>query len=137
MKKEVGLWIDHRQAVIVTLQDKEEDIQRIESKVEKRVRFSGASHGSVETAPYDDYAEDKRDRRINDQITRYYDEIIALLRDANNVLIMGPGPAKVEFQKYLDKQKLGQAIIGVEAVDKLTDAQIAAKVRRCFEERVH
>ncbi len=137
MKKEVGLWIDHRQAVIVTLQDKEEDIQRIESKVEKRVRYSAASHSTNVTAPVDDYAEDKRDRRLNDQITRYYDEIISHLQDATSVLIMGPGEAKVEFQKHMDKQKLGQAIIGVEAADKLTDAQIAAKVRRCYEERVH
>jgi hypothetical protein len=31
MKKEAGLWIDHRQAVIVTLVDQVEEIKRITS----------------------------------------------------------------------------------------------------------
>lgn len=137
MKKEVGLWIDHRHATLVTLHDEEEVVQHIESDVEKRIRFSGASHSSNETAPNDDYAEDKRDRRINEQITRYYDEIINHLRDAAGVLIMGPGPAKIEFQKYMEGQKLGDLIAGIEPADKLTDGQIAAKVRAFFPVHQH
>ena len=138
MKKEVGLWIDRRHAVIVTLRDDEhEDIQRIESDVEKRVRYSGASHTTVETAPHDDYAEDKRDRRINDHLTHYYDAIITHLRDATDVYIMGPGEAKIEFQKHMEDQNLPAQILRVEAADKLTDAQIAARVRRSFERHIH
>ena len=97
MKKEIGLWIDHREAVIVTLQDQAEDIQRIESKVEKRVRYSGASETNVEGAPHNDLAEDKRDRRIEGHIDHFYDEVITHLQDATAVLIMGPGEAKTEF----------------------------------------
>jgi hypothetical protein len=43
MKKEVGLWIDHRQAVIVTLVDQVEETKRITSDIEKQVRYSGDS----------------------------------------------------------------------------------------------
>jgi hypothetical protein len=56
MKTEVGLWIDHRQAVIVSLVDQVEEIKRITSDIEKDVRYSGASKGS-----HDDTTEIRRD----------------------------------------------------------------------------
>ena len=34
MKKEVGLWIDHREAVLVTITDEEEKTTRIYSDME-------------------------------------------------------------------------------------------------------
>jgi hypothetical protein len=35
MKKEVGLWIDYQQAVLVTILDQEEEIKRIPCRTEK------------------------------------------------------------------------------------------------------
>ena len=50
MKKEIGVWIDHRQAVIVTLlAHGEEEITHIASDMEKHVRFSGASQSGTPT----------------------------------------------------------------------------------------
>ena len=43
MKSEIGLWIDHRPAVIVVVTDAGEEIKRIISNMEKDVRFSGGS----------------------------------------------------------------------------------------------
>ncbi|MEP6988245.1 MAG: hypothetical protein ABI970_21755, partial [Chloroflexota bacterium] len=59
------------------------------------------------------------------------------LRDATAVLIMGPGPAKSEFQKHLENHRFNGAILGVEAADNMSDAQIAAKVRQEFKQHVH
>ena len=56
------------------------------------------------------------------------------LRDAEFILIFGPGEAKGELRKRLEKSKLGGRIAGVETVDKMTDRQIAAKIRQYFEE---
>jgi hypothetical protein len=63
---------------------------------------------------------------------KYYDEVIAAIRDAESILIFGPGEAKGELKKRLEKDKLGGHIIAVETIDKLTDRQIAAKVREYF-----
>ena len=41
LKKKVGLWIDHRKAVIVSLTEDHEEIKSIASDMEKHVRFSG------------------------------------------------------------------------------------------------
>jgi hypothetical protein len=38
------------------------------------------------------------------------------------------------MKKRLVKNKLGGRIVGVETIDRMTDRQIAAKVRRYFKE---
>ena len=39
-----------------------------------------------------------------------------------------------ELKKRLVRNKLGGRIVGIESVDRMTDRQIAAKVRRYFQE---
>ena len=131
MKTEAGLWIDHRQAVIVILVDQVEETQRITSDIEKQIRYSGASHSQTPHG-HDDSAEDRRDRRFADHLSKYYDEVIACLREADSILIFGPGEAKSELQKQLEGQALSERIVGIETTDKMTDGQIAAKVRQHF-----
>ena len=62
----------------------------------------------------------------------YYDAVIACIRKAESILIFGPGEAKGELQKRLESNNLGERIVGIETVDKMTDRQIAAKVRQYF-----
>lgn len=124
MKQQVGLWIDHRESVIVIVTDEREETKRITSNMEKHVRFSGGAQQVT--------AEDMRDRRFTGHLNKYYDEVILCLRDAESILIFGPGEAKVELEKRLESEGLEGRIVGIEAVDKMTDRQIAAKVRQRF-----
>jgi hypothetical protein len=62
----------------------------------------------------------------------YYDEVIAAIGDAESILIFGPGEAKGELRKRFERSKLGERIVAVETIDKMTDRQIAAKVREYF-----
>ena len=48
-------------------------------------------------------------------------------------MIFGPGEAKTELKTHLERHKLTGRIAGIEAVDKMTDRQIAAKIRQRFE----
>ena len=122
MKKRVGLWIDHRKAIIVTITEQGEDTQEIKSDMEKHVRFSS---GSSE----DGSSEDVRDRNFGNHLNSYYDKVIACLREADSIQIFGPGEAKGELEKLLEKEGLKGRIFEIEAMDKMTDRQIAAKVR--------
>jgi hypothetical protein len=54
------------------------------------------------------------------------------VRTAESILIFCPGEAKGELKKRLNKNNLDKRIAGVETVDKMTDRQIAAKVRQYF-----
>ena len=131
MKKEAGLWIDHRQAVIVTLNEQGEEIAHVNSGMAKHVRFSGASQSETPT-DHDDSTEDKRDRRFENHLDKFYDDVIALLQNADSILILGPGEAKGELQKRLEAHPGNHGIIAVQTADKMTDGQIAAEVRRHF-----
>ena len=133
MKKEVGLWIDHRRAVLVINLDQEEVIKEITSNIGKHVRYSGASNARGGDL-HNDTTEDGRDRRSDDRLKRYYDEVILYLRDANSILILGPGEAKAELQKRLEHHKLGDRITAIKPADKMTDEQLAAEVRQHFRE---
>ncbi len=78
-------------------------------------------------------AEDVIDRRYGNRLSRYYDGVATLLRNADSIWIFGPGEAKDELKKRLEHQDLGGRIDRVETVDKMTDRQITAKVRQHFQ----
>ena len=126
MKRQAGLWIDHGDALVVFIGDDGEEMRRIESGMEKHVRFSGGNRSEEGSA------DDQRDRQFASHLNRYYDEVITNIRDAESILLFGPGEAKGELEKRLATKGLGGRIVGIETVDKMTDRQIAAKVREHF-----
>jgi hypothetical protein len=132
MTTRVGVWIDRRKAVVVTVTEDGEDIGLIISKVEEQLRRSGDSplKGSYEAHRVP--ADDRRQRALTKHLNIYYDAVIACIRDAESILIFGPGEAKNELEKRLEKCNLGGRIVEIETVDKMTDKQIAAKVRLRF-----
>ena len=125
MNKQVGLWIDHRKAVIVLITDEGEEVKKIVSGMEKHVRFAGhAAEGGA--------GEDVSDRKFGNHLNSYYDQVVAVIRDADSIQIFGPGEAKGELESRLEHEGLKAHVIGVETVDKMTDRQVAAKVRERF-----
>ena len=133
MKTAVGLWIDYRKAIVVAVTDKGEEITLIISKVEKQLRRSGDSplKGSYESSQVP--ASDRRQRALTGYLNVYYDAVIASIRNAESILIFGPGDAKGELKKRLKRNNLGGRIVCIETVDRMTDRQIAAKVRQYFQ----
>jgi hypothetical protein len=132
MTTQAGLWIDHRKAVIVMVSDEGDATEQVESNVERHVRFSGGAHSGASHESRPGAGEDTRERHFEGQLNQYYDEVIARLRDAEAILIFGPGEAKGELKARLERGGLGARIVAVETVDKMTDRQIAAKVRERF-----
>ena len=111
-------------STIVTLTDTGEEVRRIDSGMEKHVRFSGGAEQGT--------AEDMRDRRFANHLNQFFHEVIACIREADSILIFGPGEAKGELAKRLEGENLAGKIVGIEAADKLTERQIAARVREHF-----
>ena len=122
MKSEVGLWIDNRKAVIVTIILPQDGIGRMHANLEKQVRFSEDLT----------WAYDLRDNKFSNYLSGYYDDIMDCIRGAEFIQIFGPGDAKLELEKRLKHEKLGGCIVKIESVDKMTDRQIEAKVWQHF-----
>jgi hypothetical protein len=135
IKKEVGLWIDHRRAIIVTIVNKVEVTQKIVSNMEKHVRFSSASRSKTSMDSPGSTAEDTRDRQFENHLSNYYDEVISVIHEADSIWIFGPGEAKGELKNRLQVHNLSERIVGVDAADKMTDQQIDAMVRDHFQQK--
>jgi stalled ribosome rescue protein Dom34 len=132
MKKQIGLWIDHREAIIVILTDGKEEVKHITSNSGKHIRYSGSSHSKTPVGLKEVASEDQRDRKFENHLNKFYDEIIASIRDSDAIQIFGPGEAKGELEKRIEHEGLKEHILAIETVDKMTDRQISAKVRKHF-----
>ena len=54
------------------------------------------------------------------------------MHDADAIQIFGPGEAKGELEKRIEREGLKARVLAVETADKMTDRQISAKVREHF-----
>lgn len=132
MGPKIGVWIDHRQAILVTTSEAGEETAGVHSSVEKQLRRTGDSplKGSYEAAsvPPDDH----RQNAFSEHLNTYYDAVIERLRHASAILIFGPGEAKHELQNRLNCERLGERVVAVETEDQMTQPRIEAKVRAYF-----
>ena len=114
--------------------DKGEETAQIFSMAEKQLRRTGDSPLKGPHEAQRVPADDSRQRAFTGQLNVYYDAVIAFIRESESILIFGPGEAKKELKARLEGNHLGERVVGVETVDKMTDRQIIAKVRKHFAE---
>jgi hypothetical protein len=133
MKTIAGLWIDHRKAIIVTLSDNGDQITReILSNVEKQL---GRVNGERSTTSFESQLvkeDDRQQRGFTKHLNDFYENVLLCIRDAESVLIFGPGEAKGELKKLMEQNNLHGRLAVVESADKMTEGQIAAKARQYF-----
>lgn len=126
--KNIGLWIDDQEAVIVTLQNGREETRKIFSVVEKPVHVRTSKRPNPALVSIGTNVDIIPDPPPADPQDVYYDGIISLIRDAESIFIFGPGEAKGELDSRLQNASLGARIVGIESVDLMTIPQISAKV---------
>ena len=69
----------------------------------------------------------------------YLHQIVEALKPATEWLIMGPGTAKLELIKHIQKHdhQLSDRVVGVETADHPTDKQVVAHARTYFKAADH
>jgi len=114
-----AVWLDHNEARIFHIHPESFEEETIQSP-----------HAHIRLHPH--AGSDSGHRAAEDQA--YYHDVFTALKDAEEILIVGPGKAKLELIKHAHKHDpvLAPRIIGVETVDHPTDRQIAAYVRQYF-----
>lgn len=142
MKIFSGIWVDHKKAVIVTIKrpvrshegEEETTLIKISSDAGRKVRLSGGSRtGKTPWGPQDIAVDSKIEAHQKQQLKKFYHQIFAAVKDANKILIMGPGEAKHELKNQVEKLKSTAAkIVDLQTIDKVTDNQFTANVRSFF-----
>ena len=124
MGQDVGVWIDHKKAIIVSIAAGEVTTRTLTFDVEAHPHYSGSQEGG---------GEKKYEERHNQDLDRYYDDVIGQLGKPDAVLLFGPGEAKLQLKARLGRcQGSPESIVAVESTDKLTDPQIVAKVKEHY-----
>ncbi len=129
MEFKAGLWIDHRKCIVVLIKDNKIEKKIINSNTEKHLARIDGKSSTVSFEAQKVKADDRQERHFTAHLNTYYDEIISYIHDAKNILIFGPGEAKNEFLKHINKNNIAGRIVEIETTDKMTDPQIVAKVK--------
>lgn len=104
-----AVWIDHEQAKIFHIDEHRFDEALI-------------------------HAPNQHVRRDPAAAEHFYHQVATALASAGEILVVGPGSAKLELIKHIHRHDRGldDKIVGVESVDHPTDKQLAAYIRKYF-----
>ncbi len=131
--KNIGIWIDHKEAIFVSVENDQTAIERIESNLESNYRSSGGWKSSGTNVAQALSTEQKANERHEHQLDNFYQEVIEKAGKADKIYIFGPGQAKVELVKQIEKIKGPHVeIAAVETSDSLTENQMVAQVKSFF-----
>lgn len=115
----VVVWIDHKEAHVLhfTQETAESEIIQTQS-THPHLHIKSGIPGSGH-AP---------------ENIHFFNDIANAIKDAREILIVGPGFEKLEFMKHLMKHQhaVAEKVLSMETVDHPTDRQILAHARKYF-----
>ncbi|HWR75679.1 MAG TPA: translational machinery protein [Thiobacillus sp.] len=114
------VWLDHNEARVMHISP--DDVEKSVVQPANPPRHLQRKRGSVSGS-----------RQPEDQ--NYYHEVVNALSGAAEILIVGPGQAKLELIKHIHAHDhdVVKRVVGVETVDHPGDGQLVAYARKYFE----
>ena len=134
----VGVWLDHRGAWLFWANEQAEiQTQRVESEYQEENEPTDLAPGGNPYTYGAAVTHASVERRRKQQLHHYYKKLDEVLRPARHIFLFGPGQAKRELMRVLEEDKnLRGRVQAVENADKkVTQAQMAARVREFFKLR--
>jgi len=101
MKKNIGIWIDTKQAFIIKLLNNKHSIKKIDSNIETRERILGESkkYGRFGNQ-YLTYEKNTENKRKN-QTTIFFKILLKEIVNYNSIVLFGPSNMKNLFEKEI------------------------------------
>lgn len=133
--KKIGIWIDKREAKIVSIEDKNEQLDTIVSEIEE-FHVSGGSRSKSKTGPQDVVQDRKYLEREKHQLADFFKDIITSIDSPDALIIFGPAQTGEKLYNEMEKHpRLYKKIKAVEKADNMTDKQVMAWVRNYFNDK--
>lgn len=128
----VGIWLDYRAANIITLKGKGAIYNTIESGIDPS-KARGGSKPKKAYGPVDTVSEKHFLERRKHEEKGYFDNLMAAVKDADELYLFGPAEAKNGLLKAIKgNNNFKPAFKGIETSDSMTENQKIAKVRAFF-----
>ena len=131
--KNIGVWIDKKEAKIVTVAAENEKLITIKSNIED-YHSKGGSGTKIKGGPQDTVQDSKYLEREKHQLTEFFKDVAKSLTGAEMVVIFGPAQTGEKLQKELtlNHSQFQNLKISVEKSDNMSDNQIKAWVRNYY-----
>jgi hypothetical protein len=130
--KRIGLWIDSREVLIVTLDNGKFSYYRIFSGVETRPRFKGESSKKTRRSLGFDY-ESSLQANYNEWMKKYIKSVVENLKgDSALLYVTGPGNTRLALERELRKVK-SIRVLKNEPLDNLSINQKLERFRQFFQ----
>jgi stalled ribosome rescue protein Dom34 len=125
MTNQVAIWIDHKEARIF-------HVHRDNVAAETVMAPLHHIHNKHPRGP-------EGAKEHPDDAKRFFHEVVRAVDKSEQILIVGPSTAKLEFSRYLHKHDpaVEAKVVGIETTDHPTDGQLAAYAKKYFELPVH
>ena len=132
--KQIGIWIDKREAKIVSLKDGSEHFDTIASNVED-FHPGGGSGSRMKGGPQDVVQDSKYLEREKHQLTGFFSDIMKGVKNADSIVIFGPAEVGIKLNNELSEKdsQLYKKIKSVEKADNMTDNQIKSWVKNYYD----
>lgn len=132
MAKQVGIWLDFKEAVVIELNNREASVQHIPSEVED-FHVKGGSRTKQPWGPMDKTSDTKYLGRRETQLKHYYARVMEKVGDADELFVFGPAGAKKGLEKAMRARKsFRPQLLSTETADSMTENQMVARVRGFF-----
>lgn len=136
MKNQTGMWIDGSKAVIITLIDGKEHVDRVEAEIENRVHHFADGDPGVHMGGRHLMPEKRIQEREHHQLDQYLDAVLNKVKSADELYVFGPAETRVALQRKLETDKSYRDMLprlrAVEPADNMTKNQIVARVKHFF-----
>lgn len=116
MSRHVAVWLDHHEAKVFHVNPESFEEQHLK-------------------APHSSLHQKHREKTHPAEMKQFFDDVAQAVAGAEEILLVGPGSAKLELVKYLHEHKkaLVPKVVGVESADHPHDRQIVAHARSYFD----
>ena len=128
--KNVGIWIDKREAKIVSIKDGNDRLDTIVSDIEE-FHPSGGSGTRLKGGPQNVVQDSKYLEREKHQLAKFFKDIVIRIAGADAIVIFGPAQTGKKLYNDLleNHSQFHNKIISIEKADIMTDNQIMAWVK--------
>ena len=113
------IWIDHQEANVIYLRCTESESEVIKTRsTHKNLHHKSGNVSGAHAGPDE----------------HYLHEVIQAVKESKEILIVGPGSAKLELMKHATKHDhvIAEKVVGIETVDHPSDGQLLAYAKKYF-----
>jgi len=132
--KQIGIWMDKKEAFVVSVNQGETTMQTVPSDLEF-FNPKGGSRSKTRWGPQQVVHDSRYTEREINQLRKYYDRLADKLRGADAIVLFGPAGTNSDFKKRLDEEypAISARVKDVLTADSMTSNQVQALIREYFE----